>query len=86
MKAAAAGQVSGVVLLDLSTVFDLVDPELLIKKLMIYGLEEEFISWVSSYLTDRYQTVWLDQVLSGFLNCKVGVPQGSKVTLLLDIF
>ena len=57
VKAAAAGQVSGVVLLDLSAAFDLVDPELLIQKMRIYGLDEDFLYWVSSYLTDRYQAV-----------------------------
>ena len=38
VRAAAAGQVSGVVLLDLSAAFDLVDSKLLIKELKIYGL------------------------------------------------
>ena len=79
VKAADAGQVSGVVLLDLSAAFDLVDPELLVKKLRIYGLEEEFISWILSYLTDRYQAVWLDHTMSDFLHCEIGVPQGSNL-------
>ena len=83
VKAAAAGQVSGAVLLDLSAAFDLVDPELLISKLRIYGLEEDFICWISSYLSDRYQAVWLDHVLSDFLHCEVGVPQGSILGPLL---
>ena len=77
VKAAAAGQVSGAVLLDLSAAFDLVDPAILIQKLRIYGLEDVFLSWISSYLTDRYQAVWLDHVLSDFGHCEVGVPQGS---------
>ena len=77
VKAAAAGQVSGAVLLDLSAAFDLVDPAILIQKLRIYGLEDDFLSWISSYLTDRYQAVWLDHVLSDFGHCEVGVPQGS---------
>ena len=79
VKAAAAGQVSGVVLLDLSAAFDLVDPKILVKKLRIYGLEEEFICWILSYLTDRYQAVWLDHTLSDFLHSEIGVPQGSNL-------
>ena len=79
VKAAEAGQVSGVVLLDLSAAFDLVDPELLVKKMRIYGIDEEFLHWISSYLTDRYQAVWLDHILSDFLHCEVGVPQGSNL-------
>ena len=36
--AATKGQVSGVVLVDLSAAFDLVSPSLLIQKLKVYGL------------------------------------------------
>ena len=79
VKAAVAGQVSGAVLLDLSAAFDLVDPDLLVTKLRIYGLDEDFLDWIYSYLTCRYQAVWLDHVLSDFLMCEVGVPQGSNL-------
>ena len=37
VKAAKQGQVSGVVLVDLSASFDLVSPDLLVQKLKIYG-------------------------------------------------
>ena len=77
VQAAADGQVSGVVLLDLSAAFDLVDPEILLKKLSIYGLDSDMSDWMESYLTDRAQAVWIDHVLSEFLPCEVGVPQGS---------
>ena len=77
--AAAAGQVSGVVLLDLSAAFDLVEPSILIKKLRIYGLDENFLTWIESYLTNRHQAVWIDHTLSEFLACDVGVPQGSNL-------
>ena len=79
VKAAAQGQVSGAVLLDLSAAFDLVSPDILLKKLEIYGLEKGFLTWVNSYLTDRYQCVWIDHTMSGFLHCEVGVPQGSNL-------
>ena len=83
VKAAAAGQVSGVVLLDLSAAFDLVDPSILLNKLRIYGLERDMSQWIESYLTDRKQGVWIDHVLSDYLECEVGVPQGSIVGPLL---
>ena len=79
VKAAAAGQLSGAVLLDLSAAFDLVDHELLAEKLKIYGLDKDAVEWVSSYLKNRYQAVWLDHVLSDFVHCNVGVPQGSNL-------
>ena len=36
-----------------------------------------------SYLTDRNQAVWVDHVFSEFLQCDVGVPQGSILGPLL---
>ena len=83
VQAAAQGQVSGAVLLDLSAAFDLVPPDILVKKLKIYGLQDDFLSWIDSYLSERYQGVWIDHVLSEFLLCEVGVPQGSILGPLL---
>ena len=83
VKAAGKGQVSGVVLVDLSAAFDLVSPSLLIQKLRIYGVEEDMISWLTSYLTDRFQTVWIDHVFSSFTSNSLGVLQGSILGPLL---
>ena len=77
VRASVAEQVSGVVLLDLSAAFDLVDSNLLIKKLEIYGIDKGGLEWIHSYLTERYQSVWVDHVFSDFLQSDVGVPQGS---------
>ena len=76
VKAASEGNVSGVVLADLSAAFDLVPPDLLVKKLKIYGLKDEVISWLNSYLTNRYQMVWIDHTCSDLLENSTGVPQG----------
>jgi hypothetical protein len=67
VKAASKGQISGVVLVDLSAAFDLVSPDILVQKLRIYGLKEDIISWISSYLSDRYQSVWIDHIFSDLL-------------------
>ena len=79
VQAAHQGQISGAVLLDLSAAFDLVSPDILLKKLEIYGLESSFLTWIRSYMTERYQGVWVDHVLSSLLKCEVGVPQGSNL-------
>ena len=55
----------------------MVDSDILIKKLRIYGLKEDILSWVQSYLTDRHQAVWIDHVFSDFTPHSIGVPQGS---------
>ena len=75
----SGGQVSGVVLVDLSAAFDLVSPTLLIQKLKIYGIDEDFASWILSYLCGRFQSVWIDHVYSSFLESSIGVPQGSNL-------
>ena len=77
--AAARGQVSGTVLLDLSAAFDLVPPDILLAKLEIYGLEAAFLNWIRSYLSERYQSVWIDHNMSSLIYCEVGVPQGSNL-------
>ena len=62
VRGAADGKISGVVLLDLSAAFDLVCPEILIRKLRIYGIQDDCLDWFYSYLTDRKQAVWIDHV------------------------
>ena len=83
VMAANKGQCTGAVLLDLSSAFDLVSPEILLKKLKIYGLNESFLNWIHSYMSGRSQAVWIDHVFSSFLDCDVGVPQGSILGPLL---
>ena len=79
VKAASLGQLTGVVLVDLSAAFDLVSPSLLIQKLKVYGFDDSTTNWILSYLTDRYQSVWIDHTFSEFLPNTVGVPQGSNL-------
>ena len=79
VKSAAAGELSGAVFLDLSAAFDLVDHTILVQKLKMYGLDDDSLEWVSTYLNQRYQAVWLDHVLSDFIEVKTGVPQGSNL-------
>ena len=65
VKAAAAGKISLSVFLDLSAAFDLVDPTLLLQK--NYGLNEDSLKWILSYLHSRHQAVWVHSELSEFL-------------------
>ena len=83
VQAASRGQVSGAVLLDLSAAFDLVPPDILVEKLKLYGLDDGVLAWVKCYMTDRWQGVWIDHVMSDLLKCEVGVPQGSILGPLL---
>ena len=83
VKAASHGQVTGVVLADLSAAFDLVSPTLLIRKLKIYGFRDDILAWLTSYLTGRFQSVWIDHTFSEFIENNIGVPQGSNLGPLL---
>ena len=76
VTAASQNQVTGV---DLSVAFDLVSPDLLIKKLRVYGLDEGSLGWIYSYLTRRQQSVWIDHVFSESIETNIGVPQGSNL-------
>ena len=83
VRATNLGQLTGVVLVDLSAVFDLVSPNILTKKLKIYGFDQSYVQWINSYLTERYQTVWIDHIYSDLIDNNIGVPQGSNLGPLL---
>ena len=68
---------TGVCFLDLSAAFDIVDHSLLLQKLRLYGFDDNSVTWVSSYLTERKQTVYIEGKQSTILSVPTGVPQGS---------
>ena len=80
-----SGQLVGVMMIDLSAAFDMVDHSLLIEKLGLFGLEMEVTEWLKSYLTGRSQSVLVDGCLSPPLNIDCGVPQGSILGPLMYI-
>ena len=79
------GKLVGVMMIDLSAAFDMVDHMLLLKKLHLFGLEQEVLSWIESYLSGRKQSVFIDGCLSLPLSISHGVPQGSILGPLLYI-
>lgn len=56
-------ELTAALLLDLSAAFDIVDHEILLKKLESYNFSDNSVEWFKSYLEDRIQTV---QVESNF--------------------
>ena len=70
-------RVSGVVLIDYCKAFDMVDHELLLKKLEAYGIMNTELEWCWSELSGRKQVVHLGGKESSEVPMEHGVPQGS---------
>ena len=72
-----------VVLYDLSAAFDTVSHEILLAKLKLYGFDKNSMNWVTSYLENRKQYVWLSGEKSSTIETNIGTPQGSRLSPLL---
>ena len=84
LQAAENQEISAALLLDLSAAFDLVDHQILLGKLELYGLDAPSLKWFSSYLKDRVQYVQVESRLSDPMPTgDQGVPQGSLLGPLL---
>ena len=70
-------EVSGLVFIDFRKAFDVIDNELLLKKLSIYGATLSSVAWFKSYLSVRKQFISLGKTTSKQLTVKQGLPQGS---------
>ena len=63
------------VLLDLSAAFDTKDHVILLKRLQKrYGVHGSAIAWFKSYITDRTQSVTINNKVSDKLPLNFGVP------------
>ena len=83
VQAYEENKITAVVLLDMSAAFDLVDKSILIGKLKLYGLDVPSSTLMESYMSSRYQRVFVDGELSDPLPLKVGVPQESLLGPIL---
>ena len=78
-------EVSAVIMLDMSAAFDVVDHDILLDKLKLYGFDQCSIGWIRSCLTNRHQRVFIEGSLSDELPLECGLPQGSILGPLLYI-
>ena len=77
-------KVTALVLLDLSAAFDTIDHGILLSRLhSTYGLTGNALSLLSSYLSNRFQKVTINNSSSDPLPLTTGVPQGSVLGPLL---
>jgi len=74
-----------VIFLDTKKAFDSVPHDLLIDKLECYGIRGLMQEWLSSYITNRQQSVRIKSVISDKRRVITGVPQGSTLGPLLFV-
>ena len=72
-----------VILLDFSKAFDKVPHARLLKKLDYYGVRNNTLKWISTFLNQRQQQVALEDNLSPPTDVVSGVPQGTVLGPLL---
>ena len=77
----------GVLFMDLSKAFDILNHSLLLAKLDAYGFSLKSTTFIQSYLNKRMQKVRVNNKFSAWEDIYSGVPQGSiLITLLFNIF
>ena len=78
------GNISVLVLLDLSSAFDTIDHPILVHRLHTdLGFTDVILQWFSYYLTDRTHYMSISSHCSAFTHVHSGVPQGSVLGPIL---
>ena len=60
LEAMDTGDIMGIVTLDQSAAFDVVEHGILLEKMKLYGFDNHALEWIKSYLRDRSQFVALE--------------------------
>ncbi|MCG8048091.1 MAG: hypothetical protein JAY66_20795 [Candidatus Thiodiazotropha taylori] len=83
MRNSTAGSQTDLVLLDFSKAFDKVSHQKLLLKLHKYGIRGPILTWIQAFLSNRTQTVVLENEHSNTIPVTSGVPQGSVLGPIL---
>lgn len=80
------GEVVSTLFLDISQAFPSVSHPRLIYNLRKRRIPTTILSWLESFLSDRYTTLTFDDYTSAPLPASVGIPQGSPLSPILYLF
>ena len=79
-------KIVSLLLLDLSAAFDVLDHDILLRKLQYdYGIGSNVLRWIESYLKNRSFAVKINNTTSKLCDILYGVPQGSLLGPILFI-
>ena len=68
---------------DFSKGFDLIDHNILLRKLKMLGVSPVLIGWIAAFLTNRQQAVRIGDITCEWRTLKRGIPQGTKLGVIL---
>ena len=83
LKGFDQGLMTGMILVELQKAFDMIDHDILLKKLSAIGFSNHTIGWFKSYLSNWLFRVNLENFYSDPSHIACGVPQGSILGPLL---
>ena len=86
MEAVANRDIAALIMIDQSAAYDLLDHELILRKMEAYRLGESFTNWMASYLSERLQRTKVQARTSNLEPTETcGAPQGSVLAGLLHL-